>query len=484
LSEEQSHKSLFSSSLFIFIIRFFSTLSSLVVIVYFSHTLPQAAYGQYQNFWVRLTVLGTIASAGLAVLAFTYSPATLRFLMQRIKSKYYALYVFFLLLFSLLFWLLTNSGTGMAYNSQVSVAAPLFFIAYVLNIIAEALLIIVKKFRFLLFLNLFHALAFVGVHGYAASGVFQLETLVRMLCILTIVKLVLFAGAIINSFRKEQVPVEAAVNTGGVRSLWLHIFFYDTSQILFRFLDKFIIAFIVSKELSAVYFNGTVDIPFLPIALTAISSAALMQLTRSTYNREHTIDVIRKSSILLATITFPVFFFLFFFREEFILFVFSDKYLASVPVFACALIKLPFYIFNVTFFLQYKQRGDIINKGALMDMVITLLLLYPMYNWLGLQGMVLSLVISSYIQVIYYMRCASRLLDVSLLKLLPVWNWLVKIVVFGLAALLLQYGLSHFFSATTRLLTGGISIAFISMLWVLYEYKSTGLVTFGLKKGH
>src|SRR5690606_10351781 len=106
---------------------------------------------------------------------------------------------------------------------------------------------------------------------------------------------------------------------------------------------------------------------------------------------------------LLSCIAYPVFFFLFFFRSEFITVVFSEKYVEAIPIFLCSVLILPVRAYSNTTILQNYHQGRIINAGVLLDYIVALAVIYPLYLWLGLAGIALSFVVSTYVQVIFYL---------------------------------------------------------------------------------
>src|SRR5690606_6739987 len=103
-----------------------------------------------------------------------------------------------------------------------------------------------------------------------------------------------------------------------IRSLWVHIGIYDVLQRVFTWVDKFVISLLFSAGISAMYFNGTFDIPFLPLLLGAVSGAALMQMAASAKQSENkgAIIIANQAARLLSAVVFPLFFFLFLFRQE------------------------------------------------------------------------------------------------------------------------------------------------------------------------
>ena len=457
--------------------RFFSNMATLVVFIYFSHNILKVDNGNYVNFWVYLTVLSTVATAGVAMLSFTYSAATLRKLAAQISWRYYSAYLLFVLAVSVVFCSLVYFN-GYAQASILPILL-MFFVGNVLNVLFEAFLMNFKKFKFLLSSSILYAVAYVAIHLYIAQSGYDFYKIIGCLSVLVVAKLLLNIFVCRQAFRAVDVADAVPIHLSRVRSTWLHLFAFEGSQIFVRYLDKLLVSFIVVKELSAIYFNGTVDIPFLPILLAAVSNSASLFLSKSQRNDKllHK-QIISDSSSIMATASFSLFAFLFFYRNEFIAVAFSEKYIASIPIFAVALLKLLPNIFTLPFYLQYKQRAGLINKGAIIDVIITIILLYPLYTWVGLAGIVLSFVLSSFVQGAYYTYCAAKLLQVSPLSLLPVRNWALKMIVFTGLAYTSHYLLSGFLSENVRLIFGVLIIGAAGFAWLLYEYKKSKLLNF------
>jgi O-antigen/teichoic acid export membrane protein len=470
----------FGNSAIIFVARSFSTLANLAITIFFAHQLHLEDNGQYQNFWIRLTVLGTIASLGLAALAYTYAPSTIKTILQQLRKRHYAIFVAVLGLMSLIFYTFFRLDDSSApYESPASPVLIPFFALFVCNIILEALLTVYRRFAVLLCTAVAYGAGFVIAHAQMLSG-FDLNRLFLYLTILNVIKFIVYFQTVRTAVHRADVKEARPVHILRVRGMWMHVFIYDATQIIFRFLDKFVISFLFSRDISALYIAGTLEIPFLPTVFTAVSSSALMHLSKSkNISNMDAAAVIRSSSMVLATITFPVFCYLFFFRYEFITFIFSDKYAASVPIFACALIRLPYFVLNVPFYLQFRQRGDLMNRGAALDIILTLALSLPMYYVLGLQGIVLSFVISSYVQLFYYTYCTSKLLELSPLRFFPLLNWAVKALVFSMLAIIMHHLLKAHCSPAVTVIAGGLSMVAAGFLWLMLETKKKGIITFG-----
>lgn len=428
LDQNKQHTSIVGSSIRIFIIRFFSTLASLITMIYFSHQLEPKYYGVYQNFWVQLSIASSIGGLGLGLLIFTYPPETLRRLIQKLKPKFYLSYAAFLILIGIGFTLLRYHSISEVL--QKGYLSFLFFLFYTVCLLLEAFVIITKKYRLLTLTSLLYAIAFVGSAFYTYYNGFRLETFIAcLLPFLVLRTLMLFFP--FYAFMKEKAQGKfMKAGAGSVLSLWIHLGFYDLATMLIIWIDKFIVSLVTNEETAAVYFNGTFNIPFLPIVLSAVSSATLMQLTLSASTAEKA-RLMKQVGKVLSCAAYPLFFFLLVYREEFVLTVFSDQYRASIPIFLCSILILPVRAYSNTIILQNLQKGKIMNTGLILDFVTAAILFYPLYLWLGLAGVALSFVISTYVQSLFYLYHSGKLLQVPMLSLIPVKNWLIKAAFFG-----------------------------------------------------
>ncbi len=463
--------SLFSNSFFIFLIRFFPSLANLLVVVWYSRELPQEAYGNYQHFWIQLSVLCPLACVGIHILAITYPPGFIMKLLKTVRAGQYTLYGV---------WVLVLAGIFAALQHNVlnlSLIVPfLFLICYTLATIFESFLIVFRNYQSLVAINVIYSALFWGIHWFVLGHGFSLQTIFTYLLILTALRLCIYWGiTMINVQRYNEEDHEEEYNLAKIRTLWMHLGVYDVTQILSSWVDKFIISLALSAPLSAIYYNGSQNIPFLPLLLGAAGSAVLIQLARGGRKSEgDVIPLMNQMGRMLSCIVFPVFFFLLFFRVDFIVTIFTVKYLPAVPVFFASLLILPIRAYHFTTVLQRMHKGNIINIGAIAELVIACALIYPLYKWIGLPGVALSFVISTYFQATYYLLYSARLLQTSPLKLVPYVNWIIKLIVFASLFIGIRYVGYHYFTGKIPLILGGVAMTAMIGLSLLIEYKKQG----------
>jgi len=352
----------------------------------------------------------------------------------------------------------------------------LFFVLYTIAFLLETTLIVLRQFIPLLIISITYPVIFFGLHLQAAGRpFFSLEQL--MLWLLCLIAAKVIAGAIctITGARKlKSVPADAeeSLSFKTVTKLWLHLGIYDIAQMVFRSVDKLIVSLIASKEALAIYYNGSQDIPFLPVFLASIRSASLIQLSYAGGKAKDAVNISRKAAAILSTVAFAALTYVLCFRYEIIVTLFSEKYIAALPVFICSIMIIPAqFCCPVFFILQNKQQGSIINRGAMLDMALAVLLMLPLYNLWGPVGITVSIVIAAYCQTGYYLYHAAKVLRVSMLSLMPVKDWLQKLVLFGGINIAVHYMSARYMAPLYALITGGVLTGSMVLWLLLKEYR-------------
>ncbi len=442
----------YSNSFLIFIIRFFPSLANLVVMVYFSKGLPAATYGQYTNFWVHVSIFYPVICFGLHALIMTYSGDVLVSLIRNITSKQLYLYGAWACLLAAVFALLEWHTLHIHY-----VVAFLFVLSFALSFILESLLMAFKSFSVLIAINIAYSAGYLLLHRFVLQHGFVVANMFNTLLFVIVLRCVSYFVYLI--YKINQYPKNSPDNMPApakLRSLWLHLSLYDIVQNFSVWVDKFIISLVFTTGVSAAYYNGSQNIPFIPLLISAAGSAILIQLAGGGKDteKEYTINLMNQSGRVLACIVFPVFFFLLFFSHELFTRIFP-RYEAAVPVFIASLFILPVRAYNFTTVLQRMHKGAIINKGAIGEIVLAILLMYPLYLWLGLPGLALSFVISTYLQATYYIISTAQLMEVAVWRLMPLGNWLLKFVAVGVVLFVVHYYVGQYLTGYSALFIGG-----------------------------
>ncbi len=456
-----------SNSFFIFITRFFPSLANLLVLVWYSRNLSEADYGNYQLFWIQLYVIYPLISFGLHNVIVTYTRNFLANILSKIRLLHYAFYVGWAVLLSLLFaWLQSDLGRVHFLTSL------LFILSFSVGVITESLLIVFRKYRVLTWSGFLYAAAFCAVHWWALQAGLTLQALFSLLLVANMLRVFVYSCAVLLEVKKDvDGYVEEFVDLGAVRALWLHLGLYDVVQMLSSWVDKFAVAMVLTAGLSAIYYNGAQNVPFLPILLSAAGSAVLLQLAgrNGLPEKEATLQLVNESGRMLSSIVFPVFFFLYIFRNELFVSVLSEKYIPAIPIFAVSILSLPVRAYSFTTVLQRAHKGHIINIGAVAELILAVALMYPLYLLIGLPGVALSFVISTYLQAAFYLIATARHLHVSPLHLLPLRNWGIKFILFGSLMFAIHYLGTMQYTGKATLLLGALGMVLLILITFVFE---------------
>lgn len=470
LQKAENSNTIFGNSFLIFLIRFFPSLATVLVAIVFSRGISQADYGMYQNFWVHLFLLSAVASLGIPAFILTYSPPLIKQLLSLLKPKHYLAIFSWMILLAFVFAFIRGevSNTG-------RVVPVLFFLLYSVNAIAESMLVVFRKFRFLLIVNVLYTIVFLWLHYGVLCGEYSIYVLFQYLLSPLLLKLVITGWTSLRHIERITEEAENEYTMADIRSLWMHVGIYDVLQKLFTWIDKFVISLLFSAGVFAMYFNGTFDVPFLPLLLGAVSSAALLQMSSFSKKGDvaSTVKIANQTARMLSAVVFPLFFFLFLFREELFTVLLTNKYDAAIPIFAATVFVVPLRAYNFTSILQNRHKGRVINIGAVLDILLACALMYPLYQLFGLVGIAVSFVISSYIQGAYYLYHTGRVLGTSVHKLIPIRNWITKLIVFATLFIGIHYALSMSFSQAIVLFLGSLILMVTLLVSIYIEFKAS-----------
>ena len=458
--EAPTRGTLLGTSAYIFLIRFFPTLASVAALIWLSRYMTPAWYGRYQSFWVQWQVLHVLATLGLPTLVLTYPVAVVNGLVRGAGRRQLSGLAAWVLLLSGGLW-----GMQWALGSPFAAwQAALFLVLGVPVAVLEAYALLGRQFRAVALVSIGYAGLFGLVHALLIGRILSSEHLMNGLLLGSALRLAALARLGYRQYRQQPAEVVA---WGAVRSLWAHTALNEVVQILFRWVDKLTLNFLLPAALFALYFNGTLDVPFLPLLLGAAGSALLLHFGEPELSDAERIRTLRRAAAVLGRLVFPLFFFLLFFRVELFGVVFRHRYDAAVPLFLLSSLVIPLRAYNFTALLQHKGEGRTITTGAILDLLLALALMYPLYRWLGLGGVALAFVISTYGQAAFYLWHTARLLHVGWPELLPWKTWLVQLAGFGLGGYLLHWVLAQYVPEAGTLWTGaGVVLGLLAgQLW-------------------
>jgi O-antigen/teichoic acid export membrane protein len=335
-----------------------------------------------------------------------------------------------------------------------------------ISIIIETVAIKKEKEKLVLIANILFSIGYFLCHILVLFSGYSLPLLLAAIVLLFVLK-----SSIIILFGKNLFTNEKDTVIPSLGKQWFYLGLFDAISIIAKSIDKWVILTLFSYAAFAIYYNGSYEIPVFGLMLTAVDSILIVELTKDNNAMAMAskgASLYNNSSLLLASVVFPAFCFLFFYHEEFFTFVFSNKYAASIPVFLISIFVLPVRVNNFTSVLQASHRNDLITKGALIDMIAAIFFMLLFYPLLQIRGLALAFVLSTYIQCGYYLLKTAQLLNKKIADLFPA-KQLLYYMLFSAALIGAVKYSTLSFSYVASLITG-IAICLIGMAILLLNY--------------
>jgi O-antigen/teichoic acid export membrane protein len=400
-----------ASSIIKYIIQF-------ATIVLFANMLSVANYGTYQQVWIVVNLFCTIIPFGFTALLLSSNTGAIFHWINTRKKL--VLSICLLSITALIVYLLFAMD-GFTANEKLFLFV--LIIIQIISFIGEAILIKQAKEKTIFWINTIYFIGYFLLHYFIVMQYYNIATLLLGLIIITIVK----TFFLFMQKNKNEQSYEAENN---IAKEWIYLGTNDVLNVLVKWLDKWIILLLWPTASFAIYFNGTYEIPIFLLLLGAVGSVSIVEISKLKLdNTKEIVAIFKKPILVLATIALPSFAFLFFNSSNLFSYLFSNKYNASVPIFIITLLIIPARVVYSTSVLQVFGKSKIIVQGVLLDLVLAIIFMASLYPILGLKGLALAFVLSTYIQVYYYLWHTSKLLRQSVSSLVPFFSLALILII-------------------------------------------------------
>jgi len=432
----------------------------LITIIY-SRKLTYDDYGKFQSVWMYTNIINVIISFGIASVILS---TELGFLMAFIKSNRRKLMLFYLALW--ISGLVTFFFLAKNFDSSLKFLLIVFIIIQNIGSVADNLLIKKGKEKISGIINFFYAFLFFGWHMYILNIGYSLYHLVAGITIISAIRFIIIS---IISSRKKESNLTLANNQ--FLSHWGFLGLNDSLGVLAKWIDKLFLLYLLTAAEFAVFFNGSIEIPLFGLLVGVTGNFLAIEISANLRNSRTIIELYKQSFHVLSNIVFPLFLFLFFFREDLFSLAFEEKYNASLPIFVISIFILPLRINSYSVILQCLSQGKRVLFGSLLDLSIAIILMAVLYPLLGTKGVALSVVISTYCQSYYYLWHSSKLLNTTVLHLLPLKKLGIRFLKIFAFYLVLSFALYNF-SESYRLIAAIPITAGIVILGLIKYFKT------------
>lgn len=408
--------------------RMLPLISLLLITVMYSHSLSKESYGIFQSTWMYTNLASVAMGFGITTIIFSTNTGIFRSLFRNNRKSIIIFYAVLWICCLVLFYLFA------VFPPITKFLISIFILFQNINSITESWLIKNNNSGKYLRVNIIYSSLFFLWHFYILHQGYDLEKLIIGVIAISFLKLLALLAPIRNFKTTENIDT----NERKIFSHWAFIGFNDILSVFSKWIDKLILIYLLSPSEFAIFFNGSIEIPFFTIFISMSGNYQMMQISKDQQNVELMKSVFRENFKFLTSFVFPGFFLLMFFRHDIFLLFFSEKYLESIPVFAITILILPFRINDYGTILQVFSKGNIITRGSVLELGIAILLITILYPIYGMRGAAAALVLSTIIQISYYFFHTTRVIHSSISELIPLKSLIIRFIISGLLFFMLH----------------------------------------------
>jgi O-antigen/teichoic acid export membrane protein len=201
--------------------------------------------------------------------------------------------------------------------------------------------------------------------------------------------------------------------------------------------DRFLVAALLGTEMLAVYVNGSMENPLVPLITGSIVAGGMPALSRA-FAGERTAEpaaLVRGMSSAAAWLLHPVFWLTLWGAGDLIELAFTERYAAAAPILRIYALLIPLRCLPLGPVFAAARRPWIVFRFAWIFLTTNLLLSVFLIQWLGPAGAAASTVAATYGAAAVYLVGFPRVLGISLARAVPLGDWARTFVVSGVCAL-------------------------------------------------
>jgi O-antigen/teichoic acid export membrane protein len=437
----------------------------LIVTIILARHFSKSEFALYDQIWL---ILNTITP----IISFAFSSAVYFFGVKEKSNNYITTIFSFLTLLgfalTILLYLL-RFEIGKILNNALFPENffyfALFFLFSVPTLILDSLFILRNEFKKLFLVTLITVMLYIIAvlfSTFFSKGILFIFACLSAIAILRFIYMIGFLRKnfnlnLTNSRLKEVLTYTSPLIFG-------HI-----SAILSRQIDKFIIASNFAPEIYAIYGVGAKELPVVPLITSSFASVSFPEISKL-YDAGKKTDVAKLiSDVIKSTAVFvlPVFSYLLFFSNEFVVVLFSPKYAESAEIFRIYIFFLPVRILLYSPILSALGRQKIYMFISLIDLALNFILGLSLLKVIGLKGPAVAVVLSTYIETSLMLYFILRTLSgIKLWDIFPV-KFLILVLAISLSIASFCYLIGKFiYDVNLRFLATGLlfSVVYFALI--------------------
>ncbi|ONN27129.1 hypothetical protein XJ44_04890 [Thermosipho affectus] len=417
------------SSSILFISKVIKTVFDIASIMLLSRLLFVSDYGIYKQLMLSSQLVISIMILGV--------PNSALYYLSNKRKKEYLVNLYFTLFFLSILVIIVSPFLAMLFDMNFKVdffRKNIFIVAliYSLGIFSSAsenILVALNKIKSLVIYTIAPTVYwFIGLLFLLFYGKYTIYMIFVLFIFRYVLNIVLLILPTWGEIKFEYTNLKRIKD---ILIFGIPIGFSTILGMLNKNVDKLVVGYFVDNVNFAIFSNGAYEIPFSSLLTSSLFTVLIPELKR--LNDLKNISSIKTLWNRAGNVMIPIMVSLasslIFFAKPFVLFIFSEKYLASVPYFRIyqTILYFRIYVYGSIFVATKNSRIFLFN--AIYSLIFNIAMDIFLIMKIGPIGAVIATVLTTVFLVILQLINIKNILKIKFSETFPWFNWIKSIIV-------------------------------------------------------
>ena len=204
-------------------------------------------------------------------------------------------------------------------------------------------------------------------------------------------------------------------------------------------ISKLVISANLGVATLAIYAVASQNLPFVSIIRSSISDVIFPDVVEGIEdNPLEALNLWKRSVTLYIFFMAPIFVIFFYYAELVITTLFTMEYIEATPIFQVYLFLIVYHCFDMGVPIRGMNKNKLLLYGHIISLFINIILLYILFNLLGLIGPPIAFVVTEILLTIYFGHKVLGLYNIKLKEIFD-WDEIIKLILISVLPLFILF---------------------------------------------
>lgn len=238
-------------------------------------------------------------------------------------------------------------------------------------------------------------------------------------------------------------------------------------------LDRWIVSFMCSPEQFAVFSNGAFEVPFVDIITGAITAVVIVDMNKYAKegNCEEALNLFKHAAEITSKCLIPLAVFLLVIAEPFIIFMFSERYIESIPILRVYLLYLPIRIVQYGALMIAIGKTKEILYRSIIGLIANAIVSIVLVRLFGAIGASVATILTIYmVNVPINLYIIAKYFNIRWYQVLP-FKHIYNYFLLSIIPAVICYIVDNWLSGSNVIIRLGADTLVFSTIFILFYFK-------------